>query len=94
MLLIAYLIRQRSFTIYTCIISHAIYIKVTAQKFHFLKSVKSIFSVALFPDIGQITNPYWLVIVTKNGKIVWKHGPNWPFYAVMLRTKNNQGIKM
>ena len=26
-------------------------------------------------------------IVTRNGKIVWKHGPNWPFYAVMLRTK-------
>ena len=27
------------------------------------------------------------LIVTRNGKIVWKHGPNWPFYAVMLRTK-------
>ena len=26
-------------------------------------------------------------IVTKNGKIVWKHGPNWPFYALMLRIK-------
>ena len=20
-------------------------------------------------------------------RIVWKHGPNWPFYALMLRTK-------
>ena len=20
-------------------------------------------------------------------QIVWKHGPNWPFYALMLRTK-------
>ena len=29
----------------------------------------------------------WFTIVTRNGKIVWKHGPNWPFYAVMLRTK-------
>ena len=26
-------------------------------------------------------------IVTRNGKIVWKHRPNWLFYAVMLRTK-------
>ena len=26
-------------------------------------------------------------IVTRNGKIVWKHGPNWSFYALMLRTK-------
>ena len=26
-------------------------------------------------------------IVTKNGKIVWTHGPNWQFYALMLRTK-------
>ena len=26
-------------------------------------------------------------IVTTNGKIVWKHRPNWPFYALMLRTK-------
>ena len=26
-------------------------------------------------------------IVIRNGKIVWKHGPNWPFYALMLRTK-------
>ena len=26
-------------------------------------------------------------IVTRNRKIVWKHGPNWPFYALILRTK-------
>ena len=24
-------------------------------------------------------------IVTRNGKIVWKHGPNWSFYTLMLR---------
>ena len=31
-----------------------------------------------------------LIIVIRNirnGKIVWKHGPNRPFYAFMLRTK-------
>ena len=27
------------------------------------------------------------IIVTRNGKIIWKHGLNWPFYALMLRTK-------
>ena len=27
-----------------------------------------------------------VTIVTRNGKIVWKHGPNLPFYALMLRT--------
>ena len=26
-------------------------------------------------------------IVTRNGKIVWKHRLKWPFYAAMLRTK-------
>ena len=26
-------------------------------------------------------------IVTRNGKIIWKHGPNRPFYAFVLRTK-------
>ena len=26
-------------------------------------------------------------IVTRNGKIVWKHWLNWPFYVLMLRTK-------
>ena len=26
-------------------------------------------------------------IVTRNGKIVQKYGPNWPFYALMSRTK-------
>ena len=26
-------------------------------------------------------------IVIRNEKIVWKHWPNWPFYALMLRTK-------
>ena len=26
-------------------------------------------------------------IVIRNGKIVWKHGPNRPFYGFMLRTK-------
>ena len=26
-------------------------------------------------------------IVTRNGKIVWKHRPNWLFYALMLRIK-------
>ena len=28
---------------------------------------------------------YTIVII--NGKIAWKHGPNRPFYAFMLRTK-------
>ena len=27
------------------------------------------------------------IIVTRNGKIIWKYGPNWPFYVFMLRTK-------
>ena len=27
------------------------------------------------------------IIVIRDGKIVWKQGPNWPFYALMLRTK-------
>ena len=26
-------------------------------------------------------------IVTRNEKIIWKHGENCPFYALMLRTK-------
>ena len=26
-------------------------------------------------------------MVTRNRKIFWKHRPNWPFYAIMLRTK-------
>ena len=26
-------------------------------------------------------------IAIRNRKIVWKHGPDWPFYALMLRTK-------
>ena len=26
-------------------------------------------------------------IVTRKGKIIWKHEPNWRFYALMLRTK-------
>ena len=30
---------------------------------------------------------YSWIIVTRNGKKVWKHRPNWPFYALMLRTK-------
>ena len=25
-------------------------------------------------------------LVRRNGKIVWKHGPDWPFYELMLRT--------
>ena len=29
----------------------------------------------------------FLILVTRNGKIVWKRGPNWPFYALTLRTK-------
>ena len=29
----------------------------------------------------------FLILVTRNGKIVWKCGPNWPFYALTLRTK-------
>ena len=32
-------------------------------------------------------NDVAISIVTRNGKIVWKYGPNWPFYAVMLRSK-------
>ena len=28
-----------------------------------------------------------MYITTRNGKIVWEHGPNWPFYALILRTK-------
>ena len=27
------------------------------------------------------------IIVIRNVKIVWKHGPNWPFHALMLRIK-------
>ena len=27
------------------------------------------------------------IALTRNGKIVWKHGPNRPIYALMLRTK-------
>ena len=29
----------------------------------------------------------FLIIVTRNRKIVWKHRPNWPFYILMLRIK-------
>ena len=29
-----------------------------------------------------------LTIVTRNGKIVWKHGPKRSFYALILRIKN------
>ena len=29
-------------------------------------------------------------IVRRNGKIVWKHGSNWPFNALMLRKKLHQ----
>ena len=28
-----------------------------------------------------------LIVVTRNGKILWKHGTNWPFYALMFKTK-------
>ena len=28
-----------------------------------------------------------LFILTRNGNIVWKHGPDCPFYALMLKTK-------
>ena len=24
---------------------------------------------------------------SRKKRIIWKHGPNWPFYALMLRTK-------
>ena len=27
-----------------------------------------------------------VIIVTRNGKIVWKHGPNGLLYALMLKT--------
>ena len=36
--------------------------------------------------ILQTSNVYE-AIVTRNGLIVWKCGPNWPFSALMLRTK-------
>ena len=36
--------------------------------------------------ILQTSNVYE-AIVTRNGLIVWKCGPNWPFSAFMLRTK-------
>ena len=29
----------------------------------------------------------FLILVTRNGKRVWTRGPNWPFYALTLRTK-------
>ena len=32
-------------------------------------------------------NVVFEIIVTRNGKIVYKHGSNRPFYALMLRTK-------
>ena len=28
-----------------------------------------------------------LAMATRNGKIVWKHGPDGSFYTLMLRTK-------
>ena len=34
-----------------------------------------------------VTNLFGHSIVIRNEKIVWKHGPNRPFYALMLRTK-------
>ena len=34
-----------------------------------------------------MTQLFSLSIAIRNGKIVWKHGPNRPFYAFMLRTK-------
>ena len=34
-----------------------------------------------------IVDKYNNTTVTRNGKMVWKHGPNWPFYTLMLRTK-------
>ena len=31
-----------------------------------------------------------MIIITRNRKTVWKHGPNWPFKTLMLRTKLHQ----
>ena len=42
--------------------------------------------------ITVISNTINIIIVTRNGKIVWKHGPNQPFYALMLRTKLYQNL--
>ena len=36
--------------------------------------------------------PVDITIVTRNGKIVWKHGTNGPFYTLMLRTKLYQNL--
>ena len=47
----------------------------------FRNSIKPFFS-----DKGVRNQKITLIIVTRNEKI-WKHGPNWPFYALMLRTK-------
>ena len=47
----------------------------------FRNSIKPFFS-----DKGVRNQKITLIIVTRNGKI-WKHGPNWSFYALMLRTK-------
>ena len=41
------------------------------------------FSTAL----SSFIQSFVLIIVTRNGKIVRKHGPNGPFYTLMLRTR-------
>ena len=47
------------------------------------------FYIFLVPQISQKSNTYQQIFtissVTRNRKIVWKYGPNRPFYALMLR---------
>ena len=37
--------------------------------------------------IFRVKEDFCFIIITRNRKLVWKNGPNWPFYSLMLRIK-------
>ena len=74
--------------------SFNILVGVLFEPKHFLSLSEEILEIASPLSVGlkERINIFTMkavnvIIVTKNGKIVWKHGLDWPFYALMLRTK-------
>ena len=55
--------------------------------FHVLKLLLN-----LQESLYTTSNLMRFTIVIRNGRIVWKHGPNRPFYAFLLRTKLYQNL--
>ena len=54
-------------------------------------AIPDVFSTIFYNDfstaLSSFIQSFVLIIVIRNGKIVWKHALNVPFYTLMLRTR-------